>query len=105
MFHRDGNRYLGRNTTTTDDKDPALTALVAARFAVQHNIPINVQFIWELEEEIGSPNFTSYIKRKRSTHLQGSPHIRHGLVISHQTSYALWIAWYNDHAHSLRNQL
>ena len=32
VFRRDGERYLGRGTT--DDKGPALTALMAARFAV-----------------------------------------------------------------------
>lgn len=63
VFHRDGDRYLGRGTT--DDKGPALTALLAARFAVQHDIPLNIQFIWELEEEIGSPHFAHFVKRKR----------------------------------------
>jgi acetylornithine deacetylase/succinyl-diaminopimelate desuccinylase-like protein len=62
-FHRQGDQYLGRGTT--DDKGPALTALMAARFAAQHQIPLNIQFIWELEEEIGSPNFAHFIKRKR----------------------------------------
>jgi acetylornithine deacetylase/succinyl-diaminopimelate desuccinylase-like protein len=62
-FHREEDRYLGRGTT--DDKGPALTALMAARFAVQHDVPLNVQFIWELEEEIGSPHFAHFIRRKR----------------------------------------
>jgi acetylornithine deacetylase/succinyl-diaminopimelate desuccinylase-like protein len=43
VFQRDGERYLGRGTT--DDKGPALTALLAARFAVQHGVPLNVQFL------------------------------------------------------------
>ena len=63
VFCRDGDRYLGRGTT--DDKGPALTALLAARFAVQHGLPLNIQFIWELEEEIGSPNFAHFVKRQR----------------------------------------
>jgi acetylornithine deacetylase/succinyl-diaminopimelate desuccinylase-like protein len=63
VLHRDGDRYLGRGTT--DDKGPALTALLAARFAVQQGLPLNVQFLWELEEEIGSPHFAHFIRRKR----------------------------------------
>jgi acetylornithine deacetylase/succinyl-diaminopimelate desuccinylase-like protein len=63
VFHRDGERYLGRGTT--DDKGPALTALLAARFAVQHGLPLNIQFLWELEEEIGSPHFAHFVRYKR----------------------------------------
>lgn len=63
VFQRDGERYLGRGTT--DDKGPALTALLAARYAVQHGIPLNYQFLWEFEEEIGSPHFAHFIRRKR----------------------------------------
>jgi acetylornithine deacetylase/succinyl-diaminopimelate desuccinylase-like protein len=48
-------RYFGRGTT--DDKGPALAAAFAARFVAEAELPINVQFLWELEEEIGSPNF------------------------------------------------
>ena len=55
---RDGV-YTGRGTT--DDKGPALTALLAARFAREESIPLNVRFIWELEEEIGSPNFAHFL--------------------------------------------
>ena len=51
--------YIGRGTT--DDKGPALTALTAARYARDIGVPLNVQFIWELEEEIGSPNFESFV--------------------------------------------
>src|SRR5688572_350293 len=62
VFHKDGDRYIGRGST--DDKGPALTALFGARYAVEKGIPINIQFIWELEEEIGSPNFEDFMKRK-----------------------------------------
>jgi acetylornithine deacetylase/succinyl-diaminopimelate desuccinylase-like protein len=55
--------YTGRGTT--DDKGPALTALLAARYAVNQGTPINIKFIWELEEEIGSPNFESFVKANR----------------------------------------
>lgn len=51
----EGERYIGRGTT--DDKGPALAALFAARYAVQHGAAVDVQFIWEFEEEIGSPHF------------------------------------------------
>jgi acetylornithine deacetylase/succinyl-diaminopimelate desuccinylase-like protein len=63
VFHCNGDRYLGRGTT--DDKGPALTALLAARFAVQHGVPLNIQFIWELEEEIGSPHFAHFVRKQR----------------------------------------
>lgn len=63
VFGRDGDRYLGRGAT--DDKGPALTALFAARFAAENGIPLNYHFLWELEEEIGSPNFESFLKGYR----------------------------------------
>ncbi|MGA9770954.1 MAG: M20/M25/M40 family metallo-hydrolase [Blastocatellia bacterium] len=59
-FFKDGDRYEGRGTT--DDKGPALSALTAARYAVENQVPLNMNFIWELEEEIGSPNFEHFIK-------------------------------------------
>ena len=62
VFHKDGDRYIGRGST--DDKGPALTALFGARYAVEQGTRVNIQFIWELEEEIGSPNFEHFIKRK-----------------------------------------
>jgi acetylornithine deacetylase/succinyl-diaminopimelate desuccinylase-like protein len=55
-----GDHYYGRGTT--DDKGPALTALLAARYAVEQNLPLNIQFLWELEEEIGSPHFAMGLK-------------------------------------------
>ena len=55
--------YLGRGAT--DDKGPAITALMAAKFVAEENIPINIKFIWEMEEEIGSPNFEYAIKTKK----------------------------------------
>jgi acetylornithine deacetylase/succinyl-diaminopimelate desuccinylase-like protein len=51
----DGRRWFGRGTT--DDKGPALTALFGARLALEEDARVNVQFLWELEEEIGSPHF------------------------------------------------
>jgi acetylornithine deacetylase/succinyl-diaminopimelate desuccinylase-like protein len=60
VFHTAGDHYFGRGTT--DDKGPALTALFGARLAVEQKLPINIQFIWELEEEIGSPNFEHFMK-------------------------------------------
>src|SRR5436190_7564416 len=62
IFHKDGNRYIGRGST--DDKGPALTALFGARYALEQGTPINIQFIWELEEEIGSPNFEQFMKNR-----------------------------------------
>lgn len=56
----EGDRYYARGAT--DDKGPALTAMLAAKYAVDSGIPINVRFLWELEEEIGSPNFERFLK-------------------------------------------
>jgi acetylornithine deacetylase/succinyl-diaminopimelate desuccinylase-like protein len=60
VFHKEGDKYIGRGST--DDKGPALTALFGARYALEQGTPINIQFIWELEEEIGSPNFEHFMK-------------------------------------------
>lgn len=62
-FFKEGDRYEGRGTT--DDKGPALTAMLAARYAAENDIPINIKFIWELEEENGSPSFEGFVKANR----------------------------------------
>jgi acetylornithine deacetylase/succinyl-diaminopimelate desuccinylase-like protein len=62
-FFKSGDRYEGRGTT--DDKGPALTAMLAVRYAVEQGLPLNFKFIWELEEEIGSPNFEYFVKRNK----------------------------------------
>ncbi|HKV37965.1 MAG TPA: M20/M25/M40 family metallo-hydrolase [Blastocatellia bacterium] len=59
-FFKDNGRYEGRGTT--DDKGPALTALHAAKYSLENGTPLNFNFIWELEEEIGSPNFEHFVK-------------------------------------------
>jgi acetylornithine deacetylase/succinyl-diaminopimelate desuccinylase-like protein len=58
-------RYFGRGTT--DDKGPALAAMAAVALAREAGIPLNFQFLWELEEEIGSPHFASFLREHRST--------------------------------------
>ncbi len=65
-FTVEGEHYYGRGTT--DDKGPALTALLAARYAVEHGVPLNIQLVWELEEEIGSPHFAEGLAKMDSTH-------------------------------------
>jgi len=62
-FHKVGDRYEGRGTT--DDKGPALTAMLAARYAAENGLPVNLKFIWELEEENGSPSFEGFVKANR----------------------------------------
>jgi acetylornithine deacetylase/succinyl-diaminopimelate desuccinylase-like protein len=62
-FHNEGGVYRGRGAT--DDKGPALTALLAARFAIEEGLPVNIRFLWELEEEIGSPNFAAALRNRR----------------------------------------
>jgi acetylornithine deacetylase/succinyl-diaminopimelate desuccinylase-like protein len=59
VFHAKGDTYKGRGTT--DDKGPALAAFYAALAAREAGLPLNIQFIWEFEEEIGSPNFASFL--------------------------------------------
>jgi acetylornithine deacetylase/succinyl-diaminopimelate desuccinylase-like protein len=65
VFHKEADRYIGRGST--DDKGPALTALFGARYAVEKNTKVNIQFIWELEEEIGSPNFEHFMKNNATS--------------------------------------
>jgi acetylornithine deacetylase/succinyl-diaminopimelate desuccinylase-like protein len=60
-FTKDGDRYLGRGTT--DDKGPALTALWGIRAAREAGVRANMRVLWELEEEIGSPNFEGAMKK------------------------------------------
>lgn len=62
VFRKDHGRYHGRGAT--DDKGPALTALLAARYAVEQGVPLNIQLLWELEEEIGSPHFAAALARR-----------------------------------------
>lgn len=58
-FINENGVYRGRGTT--DDKGPALSALYGALAAKKAGVPINIAFLWELEEEIGSPNFKAGI--------------------------------------------
>jgi acetylornithine deacetylase/succinyl-diaminopimelate desuccinylase-like protein len=62
-FTVEGDRYWGRGTT--DDKGPALTALWGAKYALAHGARVNVHFLWEAEEEIGSPHFETTIRREK----------------------------------------
>lgn len=56
-FRKDDGVYHGRGAT--DDKGPALTAMLAAKYAIDQGVPLNIRFLWECEEEIGSPNFAA----------------------------------------------
>ncbi|MDD1669652.1 MAG: M20/M25/M40 family metallo-hydrolase [Methanomicrobiales archaeon] len=58
-----GGRYTGRGAT--DDKGPALAAMVAAALARDDGIPLNFHFLWESEEEIGSSHFASFLRERR----------------------------------------
>jgi acetylornithine deacetylase/succinyl-diaminopimelate desuccinylase-like protein len=57
------DRYWGRGTT--DDKGPALTALWGAKYALAHGARVNIHFLWEAEEEIGSPHFESTVRQNK----------------------------------------
>src|SRR5262245_33047948 len=60
VFTKKGDTYYGRGTT--DDKGPALSALFGAKAALEAGVPVNIRFLWELEEEIGSPHFAATLK-------------------------------------------
>src|SRR5918997_447722 len=64
VFTKKGDTYYGRGTT--DDKGPALSGLFGARGAMEGNVPGNIRFLWEFEEEIGSPNFEKIITKAGS---------------------------------------
>ena len=55
-----GDRFIGRGAT--DDKGPAITALLGALAARNANLPVNIAFLWETEEEVGSEHFASTIQ-------------------------------------------
>ncbi len=59
-FTVEGDTYRGRGTT--DDKGPALTALFGAKAALDAGVPVNIRFLWETEEEVGSPHFAETLK-------------------------------------------
>lgn len=59
VFKKEGDTYRGRGTT--DDKGPALAAFYSALAAREAGMKLNIQLIWEFEEEIGSPNFAKFL--------------------------------------------
>ncbi len=63
VFTKKGDRYYARGAT--DDKGPAIASLFSAVYAREAGIPVNVYFIWELEEEIGSPSFDATLEQHK----------------------------------------
>ncbi|HEV8481025.1 MAG TPA: M20/M25/M40 family metallo-hydrolase [Candidatus Eisenbacteria bacterium] len=63
VFAEENGRFYGRGAT--DDKGPAATALLGASLAREHGVPLTVRFLWELEEEIGSAHFESFLQREK----------------------------------------
>lgn len=61
-LHRTARGWSGRGTT--DDKGPLVTAVLAARYAAEHGLPLNIGFLWETEEEIGSPSLAGFVKQR-----------------------------------------
>jgi acetylornithine deacetylase/succinyl-diaminopimelate desuccinylase-like protein len=59
-FRKEDGVYRGRGAT--DDKGPALTALFAAKYAIDQGVPLNIRLLWELEEENGSPSFAAALR-------------------------------------------
>lgn len=62
-FEETGDRFYGRGAT--DDKGPAITALFGAALARERGAAVNVRFLWELEEEIGSGHFEQFLERRQ----------------------------------------
>ncbi|MBI3819031.1 MAG: M20/M25/M40 family metallo-hydrolase [Planctomycetes bacterium] len=61
QFNEVDGRYFGRGAT--DDKGPALAALFGAAIAIEAGVRVRARFCWELEEEIGSPNFAAFLTK------------------------------------------
>ena len=80
VFTKKGDTYYGRGTT--DDKGPALSALFGARAAIEADVPVNIRFLWEFEEEIGSPNFEKIITK-------AAPNLRTDSVVVSDT---VWVS-------------
>ena len=53
----------------SDDKAPLLTTIKVAQafFAVEGGLPLNVKFLFEGEEEVGSPNLEGFIREHADT--------------------------------------
>lgn len=64
VFTNDNGTYRGRGST--DDKGPAVTAFFGALAAREAGVPLNLHFLWELEEEIGSPSFEGGLKAHKA---------------------------------------
>jgi len=77
---RDGDKWHGRGTT--DDKGPALTALLGARLALQQGVRLNFQFLWETEEEMGSPSFEAALRKLAKGDKQRAPLRTDSIVVS-----------------------
>ena len=77
---RDGENWHGRGTT--DDKGPALAALLGARLALQDGVRLNFQFLWETEEEMGSPSFEAALRRLAKGDRQRAPLRTDSIVVS-----------------------
>lgn len=58
----DGNRIYGRGSS--DDKGEIITRLKAVEFFLKHSgdVPCNIKFLIEGEEEIGSPHLSTYLQ-------------------------------------------
>ena len=77
---RQGDKWRGRGTT--DDKGPALAALFGARLALQDGVRLNFQFLWETEEEMGSPSFQAALRRLAKGDRQQAPLRTDSIVVS-----------------------
>ena len=61
-----GNKIFGRGTS--DDKGELITRLSAVEYFLKHtgDVPVNIKFLVEGEEEIGSNNISNYINKYKN---------------------------------------
>ncbi len=64
MLTIDDKHYIGRGAT--DDKGPALTTLMAIKYAYGQGMPLNFKVVWEFEEEIGSTHFEEFLQQEHT---------------------------------------
>lgn len=59
----DGNKIFGRGAS--DDKGELITRLKAVEYLLKHtgDVPLNIKYLIEGEEEIGSDNISKYLKK------------------------------------------
>ena len=61
----DGNRLIGRGSADDKSQIHAHVSAAAALLAARHGLPVNVKYVFEGEEEAGSPNLDGWLTAQR----------------------------------------